>query len=163
MLTDRLGDFLKAKRGDSSLRDFAYSLGISHTYLDSLEKGVNPKTGTKVSVSAETIKKIADYFGVTTDYLLGRVDSPTDSLVPTTTEPFDPSVERIGYTEPSPAAQKIASELESDPALLEFWKELSRRDDLQLLFRQTKSMTPETIRKVMRIIKAIEDEEVRED
>ena len=61
MLTDRLGDFLKAKRGDSSLRDFAYSLGISHTYLDSLEKGVNPKTGTKVSVSAETIKKIADY------------------------------------------------------------------------------------------------------
>jgi hypothetical protein len=28
-----------------------------------------------------------------------------------------------------------ASALESDPELLAFWQELSRRDDLQLLFR----------------------------
>ena len=162
-MTDRLGTFLKDKRGDASLRDFAYSLGISHTYLDSLEKGVNPKTGARVSVSAETIKRIADHFSVTTDYLLGRVDSPTDSLVPTATEPLDPTIERIGYTDPSPAAQKIADAIDSDPELLAFWKDVSQRPDLQLLCRQTKSMTPETIRKVMRIIKAIEEEEANED
>ena len=52
--------------------------------------------------------------------------------------------------------------MESDPALLVFWQELSPRPDLQLLFKQTKSMTPETIRKVMRIIKAIEEEESNE-
>ena len=87
------------------------------------------------------------FYGVTTDYLFGRVASPTDSLVPITTEPLDPTIERIGYT---------------DPALFAFWNELSQRPDLQLLFRQTKSMTPETIRKVMRIIKAIEEEEANE-
>ena len=105
---------------------------------------------------------LSNIYGVSTDYLLGRVDNPTDELVPITTEPPDPSIERIGYTDPSPAAMKIASALESDPALLSFWNELSQREDLQLLFRQTKSMTPETIRKVMRIIKAIEDEEAGE-
>ena len=81
--------------------------------------------------------KLALFYGVTTDYLLGRVASPTDSLVPITTEPLDPTIERIGYTAPS---------------LLAFGNELSQRPDLQLLFRQTKSMTPETIRKVMRLI-----------
>ena len=111
---------------------------------------------------ASTLSRLAEFFGVTTDYLLGRVASPADELVPITTEPLDPSIERIGYTDPSPAAQKIASALESDPALLAFWNELSQRPDLQLLFRQTKSMTPETIRKVMRIIKAIEEEEANE-
>ena len=63
------------------------------------------------------------FYGVTTDYLLGRVASPTDSLVPITTEPLDPTIERIGYT---------------DPALFAFWNELSQRPDLQLLFGKQK-------------------------
>ena len=45
--------------------------------------------------------KLALFYGVTTDYLLGRVASPTDSLVPITTEPLDPTIERIGFTDPS--------------------------------------------------------------
>ena len=110
-----------------------------------------------------SLVSLANIYGVTTDYLLGRVDSPTDSLVPTATEPLDPTIERIGYTDPSPAAQKIADAIDSDPELLAFWKDVSQRPDLQLLCRQTKSMTPETIRKVMRIIKAIEEEEANED
>jgi transcriptional regulator with XRE-family HTH domain len=113
--------------------------------------------------SPEMLSRLADLYVCSADYLLGRVDSPNDELVRETTEPLDPSIERIGFTDPSPAAMKIASALESDPELLSFWGELSKREDLQLLFRQTKSMTPETIRKVMRIIKAIEDDEVGED
>ena len=34
---------------------------------------------------------LSNIYGVTTDYLLGRVDNPTDELVPTTTEPPDPN------------------------------------------------------------------------
>ena len=108
-----------------------------------------------------TLTKIAQALGVDVKEAMLQAGYPVE-LVPVTTEPLDPSIERIGYTDPSPAAQKIASALESDPALLAFWNELSQRPDLQLLFRQTKSMTPETIRKVMRIIKAIEDEEANE-
>lgn len=33
---------------------------------------------------------LSNIYGVSTDYLLGRVDNPTDKLVPTTTEPPDP-------------------------------------------------------------------------
>ena len=40
---------------------------------------------------ASTLSRLAEFFGVTTDYLLGRVSSPTDELVPITTEPLDPS------------------------------------------------------------------------
>lgn len=34
---------------------------------------------------------LSNIYGVSTDYLLGRVDNPTDELVPTTTEPLDPN------------------------------------------------------------------------
>lgn len=34
---------------------------------------------------------LSNIYGVSTDYLLGRVDNPTDELVPITTEPLDPN------------------------------------------------------------------------
>lgn len=34
---------------------------------------------------------LSNIYGVSTDYLLGRVDNPTDELVPITTEPPDPN------------------------------------------------------------------------
>ena len=40
---------------------------------------------------ASTLSRLAEFFGVSTDYLLGRVDNPTDELVTTTTEPLDPN------------------------------------------------------------------------
>ena len=88
----RLGPFLREKRGDQSLRDFAAFLGISHTYLDSLEKGVNPKTGLSVNVSLDTLKRISDIFGVTIDYLAGRVENPMEKLA----TPEDFAGENIG-------------------------------------------------------------------
>ena len=153
-----LSDRLRKLRENKELKqvEAAAALGMSSVNLNRYETG-------KHEPDLETLAKLALFYGVTTDYLLGRVDSPTDSLVPTATEPLDPTIERIGYTDPSPAAQKIADAIDSDPELLAFWKDVSQRPDLQLLCRQTKSMTPETIRKVMRIIKAIEEEEANED
>ena len=34
-----IGEFIKNYRGDMSLREFADKCGISHTHLDSIEKG----------------------------------------------------------------------------------------------------------------------------
>ncbi len=91
----------------------------------------------------ELVKKFADFFGVTTDYLLGRTDirTPLDSESNTD------------------AAAKIVAALQNNPELLDFWTEISRREDLQLMFKQVRDLSPETIRKLVRVIKAIEDEE----
>ena len=55
-----LGDYLKQRRGDISLREFAKRIGISHTHLDSIEKGYDYRSKKAVSISLETIEKIAD-------------------------------------------------------------------------------------------------------
>lgn len=57
-----------AKKQGVSLQTVATELGFSVNYLYSLK--------TKKTPSAEHISKIADYFNVSTDYLLGRTDNP---------------------------------------------------------------------------------------
>lgn len=56
MNNNELGEKIRKARGDLSLRDFAKKCGISHTHLDSIEKGYDPRTGKPVKVSLETIK-----------------------------------------------------------------------------------------------------------
>lgn len=85
---------------------------------------------------AETLNKIADILGVTVDYLLGRNNNHSPH-------------------------QRIIEAIQDDEELLEFWEELSKRDDLKLLFKQVKPLKPESIKTIIRIIKAIEDEEQR--
>lgn len=57
-----------AKKQGISLQKVAEDLGFSTNYLYSLKN--------KKAPSAEHIAKIADYFGVSTDYLLGRSENP---------------------------------------------------------------------------------------
>ncbi len=83
---------------------------------------------------AEFVQQLADYFHVSVDYLLGKTDIRTP-------------------------ADEISDAVSDDPELAEFWNELKEREDLQLFFKQTKDLSPKAIKQVMRIIKAIEDEE----
>ena len=46
-----------------------------------------------------------------------------------------------------------------DPELLDFWNKTKERESLQLLFRQTKDMDDKDLNTILKIIKAIEDEE----
>lgn len=92
----------------------------------------------KRTPDAETLNKIAELYNVSIDYLLGR-------------------------TNIRDSADKITKSLNDDPELTEFWDTLKDREDLKLLFKQTKEMTPCDIKKIIRIIKAIEDEEDRND
>ena len=59
-----LGDYLKTLRGNKSIREAARGIGISHTYLDSLEKGYDPRIDKVRSPSIMTVYKIAKYYGV---------------------------------------------------------------------------------------------------
>ena len=58
-MSNELGKYIKEKRGTKSLREFAKIIGISHTHLDSIEKGADPRTGNPVSISAEVLKRLA--------------------------------------------------------------------------------------------------------
>ncbi|QSB48802.1 helix-turn-helix domain-containing protein [Parageobacillus toebii] len=52
-----------------SQREFAKRVGINYSVVNRIELG-------KRSVEDHELAKIADVFGVTTDYLLGRTDNP---------------------------------------------------------------------------------------
>lgn len=80
------------------------------------------------------VKKLASYFTVSVDYLLGNSDEPRP-------------------------ADKVKEALSDDPELQDFWDELSKREDLQLMLKQTKDLPPKTVRQIIRIIQAIEQEE----
>jgi len=87
----------------------------------------------------QSLQQLADFFSVSVDYLLGRTN------------------------EPNPAFSKVDAALADDPELFEFWKELKKREDLQLFFKQVRDLSPNAIKRIMRIIKAIEDEEAASD
>ena len=59
MVSNKLGEFIKSIRGDMSLRYFAKLCGISHTHIDSIEKGVDSRTNKTVRPTVETLNKIA--------------------------------------------------------------------------------------------------------
>ncbi|WP_422445265.1 helix-turn-helix domain-containing protein [Thermoanaerobacterium sp. DL9XJH110] len=92
----------------------------------------------KSTPNDEIKKKIAEYFQVTLDWLMGvsNIRNP---------------------------AEKITDSISDDPELAKFWDELKNREDLKLLFKQIKDMPPGDIKKIIRIIKAIEDEEAAHD
>jgi len=128
-----LGQRLRKLREEKELnqQDIANVLGITYNAYGNYERGVR-------SPDPETIRQLADFFNVSTDYLLGRDDSKN-------------------------APEKaFESALSDSPELLEFWKELSKRDDLQLMFKQARKLSPESIRKVVEVIKLIEDKEAEE-
>lgn len=120
-------------------KDLANILGVSRGTIGMYEIGQrDPDT--------ETLKKISDYFNVSVDYLLGRTDNKV-----------------VSDSKEDTPVEKISKSLDDDPDLSEFWNVLKEREDLKLLFKQTKSMAPNDIKKIIRIIKAIEDEEDRND
>jgi transcriptional regulator with XRE-family HTH domain len=63
---------LRELRGDKSLRDVERSHGISHTYLSSLEKGADPRTGKARNPSPETLKILSEAYNFPYEELLNK-------------------------------------------------------------------------------------------
>lgn len=85
-----IGKRIAALRSKSKLTqaEFAQKLGVSRSALSLWEQG-------RRKVDQDLLIVIANFFGVTTDTLLGRDAIPPNELVPVTTEPLDPSIERM--------------------------------------------------------------------
>ncbi|EHL13163.1 hypothetical protein HMPREF9629_00463 [Peptoanaerobacter stomatis] len=72
-MTNKLGEYIKNFRTvehDYSLRQFAQMCDISHTHIDSIERGVDPRTGKVVKVTIDTLEKLANAMNVSSSFLL---------------------------------------------------------------------------------------------
>lgn len=74
-------DILKNLRSerDLSVRDVAEKSGVSYSAYQKYELGIR-------EIGAKSLQKLADFYGVTTDYLLGRPDAPEPLKRPETLE-----------------------------------------------------------------------------
>ncbi|WP_054954992.1 helix-turn-helix domain-containing protein [Paenibacillus dakarensis] len=75
-----LGDLLIELRGKESLRDAANRIGISHTYLRILEKGVDLRSGNPVKATADTLKLISKAYNYPYQDLLRVADIIDDEI-----------------------------------------------------------------------------------
>jgi len=79
---NKLGDYIKGLRVEKklSIRKASERIGISHTYLDSLEKGFDPRTNKERTPTFETMRKISVGLGADYEYMLyltGVIDEET--------------------------------------------------------------------------------------
>lgn len=118
------------EKNDMTQRELATKINISFSVMSRIESGDR-------AARDEEIIKIAKALNVSTDYLLGNSD----------------------IENPYEKHERISESIKNDKELLEFWEVLKEREDLQLMFKQTKNMSPKDIRQIIKIIKAIEDEE----
>ncbi len=116
-----------------SLRELGKLANVSHSFISDIEHE-------RSTPSLATLEAIANALNIPISLLISDNEK----------------------TEPSPE-QKIHAAVSDDPELLAFWQELSEREDLQTLFRQTKDLSPEAIKRVIRYIKMVEDEEAAEE
>lgn len=67
-----LGNFIQEKRNEMglSLREFGGLCGISHTTIDCLEKGYDPRTGKPINITNSTFGKLANALNVPVAYLV---------------------------------------------------------------------------------------------
>ena len=68
-----LGEYVRKKRKemDLSLRDFGKLCGISHTTIDVIERGVDPRNGKPVNITNSTFEKLASGIGDPIEKLVG--------------------------------------------------------------------------------------------
>jgi transcriptional regulator with XRE-family HTH domain len=133
------GDYLKELRlkREYSINQLALKSDVSGAHISRLENGLRPPP------SPEIINKLAKALGVKPNKFM----------------------ELAGYIQERPTLpeQKIKDALSGDPELSEFWESLSQREDLKILFKQTRDMSPEAIKRIIRYIKIVEDEEASEE
>lgn len=95
----QLGEWIKAYRKAQglSMQRFADLCGFSKAYIGQLEKGINPKTGKKISPTMQTFTKIANSVGMSVDQLLEKLDDDQPVSIPRSATPA-PAAEPMGLT-----------------------------------------------------------------
>ena len=73
-MDNKIGKLVKNKREELklSLREFGALCGMSHTHIDSIEKGFDARTGKPVNLTSSTISKLSAVLGMSESELLGQ-------------------------------------------------------------------------------------------
>lgn len=80
--SNSLSEFIRVNRGDMSLRDFAKKCGnISHTQIDSIEKGIDSRTGKPFCPTVETLSKISKGTGASVAFLASLANGDNTDLL----------------------------------------------------------------------------------
>lgn len=111
-IKNNLGEFIKQYRGKQSLREFASKCGISHTHLDSIEKGIDPRSGKAVRITIDTLKKIAKAMNMSINELLIKSGEVSDE-----------QIKEVGKVKNTQAIDKFSSE---DIEILKLLKDLDK-------------------------------------
>lgn len=127
-----IGRRLKALREEKELKqeDVAKAIGVTPEAIGNYENGKREPKG-------EILTKLADYFQVSTDYLLGRKTKAQNTVIP-----------------------GLAPEQQA------LWNEITKRPELQLLHRTVKPLTAEQIKALVEMIQKIhrlEEEDASKD
>lgn len=69
-----LGEYLRKVRGNRSLREMGRITGLSHTYLSTLEKGVDPRSGNKRRPKPAALRKLSKALGLNYIELMKKAD-----------------------------------------------------------------------------------------
>lgn len=152
-----LGQRLKDLREEKGLTQEALGelVNLTKANISKYESG-------KLEPNIDTINFLASFFNVTVDYLLGRTEARNESFISICKENTLPYTTTLNEVQQNTNIKIIAEALASDPELSTFWTELAKRDDLQIMLKQINDLSPEAIRRVIRYIKMVEDEEAGE-
>jgi len=118
---------LKSLRKEKNLNqsEVAEELGIARTTYANYEQG-------KRFPGKENLIAIAEYFGVSIDYLLGETDEKQ-------------------------SADKVINEISKDEELLEFYNAIKENNELKRLFKHSKALSSKSIKQIVEIIKTFEE------
>lgn len=67
---NELGELLRSLRGKKSLREAAEKAGISHNYLSIVEKGTDPRSGSPVKPTPETLMSLSKAYNYSYEELM---------------------------------------------------------------------------------------------
>lgn len=74
----------KRKELKLSLREAAKLIGISHSYLSTLEKGIDPRTGSPINPTPETLKLISKAYNISYETLMqaaGYIENDSSKII----------------------------------------------------------------------------------
>lgn len=112
----------------------ANKIGINNKTLSDYERNISKP-------DIDTLNAICKFYNVSIDYLLDRDDRDTP----------------LGLKE-----SEVMEIIKDDPNLIETFKKLMDREDTAILFSKVKDLTPKAVKKILKLIEVINDEEDKE-
>ncbi|WP_213997003.1 helix-turn-helix domain-containing protein [Tepidanaerobacter syntrophicus] len=109
-----------------SQAELASMLGVTQQALSNYENGLREP-------DLDTINKIANYFGVSIDYLLCRTNVRNSDI--------------------------IEEAIKDDPELERIWNMLNNREEVRVMFKKIADLKPADVKRILKIIEIVEEED----